>query len=258
MLQRADPAAGAHSGRLDLAGLTTILCDADGNLFDSEVPAFEASVVVVNQLLSALGSGTRHEAEELRRTASGRNFRSLAVDIAAGLGRSLADDELARWVEAEKVAVTRHLAESLLPDQVVAASLEQLGERYRLALVTSSALARVGSCLEVTGLAPLFAPADRFSAFDSLPTPTSKPDPAVYRLALRELDLRPDQTVAVEDAEAGVLSAAAAGIPTVGNLAFVPAPERAERRRALLESGAMMVVDDWPELVDVLSPGGGR
>jgi beta-phosphoglucomutase-like phosphatase (HAD superfamily) len=237
----------------DRAGVTTVLCDADGNLFDSEVPAFEASVVVVNQLLAALGSPARHEAEELRRTAAGRNFRSLAVDLAAELGRTLSEDELGRWVEVEKAAVTRHLTATLQPDPVVAGSLEHLADRYRLGLVTSSALSRVGSCLAVTELAPLFADADRFSAYDSLPTPTSKPDPAVYRLALRELGLAPDQAVAIEDAAAGVLSATAAGIPTIGNLAFVPAPEQDAQRRVLLESGASMVVEDWPELVDVLT-----
>lgn len=256
MLQPADPAASACLGRPEVNGVKAILCDADGNLFDSEVPAFEASVVVVNELLAELGSRVRHDADDLRRTASGRNFRNLAVDFAAELGSSISESELDRWVKAEQAAVTRHLAETLLPDRVVATSLERLARHYRLALVTSSALTRVGSCLEVTELAPLFADARRFSAHDSLPTPTSKPDPAVYRLALQELGLRPAEAVAVEDAEAGVLSATSAGIQTIGNLAFVPAPERDARRSALLEAGATIVVEDWPELVAVLSPGG--
>jgi HAD superfamily hydrolase (TIGR01509 family) len=256
--QRADPGPGARSGLPDLASVTVVLCDADGNLFDSEVPAFEASVVVVNELLAALGSSSRHEADELRRTASGRNFRSLAIDLASALGKPLADDELARWVEKEKGAVTEHLAVTLLPDKAVTDSVEHLASRFRLAVVTSSALTRLGACLKVTCLSSLFPEAHRFSAFDSLPTPTSKPDPAVYRLALRELHVAPDQAVAIEDAEAGVLSAVAAGIPTLGNLAYVPAGERAARRDALQGAGAIMVAEDWEDLVAILSPGGAR
>lgn len=258
MPQRADAGAGARPGLLNLTDVTTILCDADGNLFDSEVPAFAASAVVVNAFLAALGSPSRHRADELRRAASGRNFRSLAVDLAADLDRSLGDEALAWWVEREKIAVTEHLAATLQPDQEVTEALKHLASRYRLAVVTSSASTRVGPCLEVTELAPLFPETKRFSAYDSLPKPTSKPDPAVYRLALQELGLAPDQTVAIEDAEAGVMSATAAGIPTVGNLAYVPAPERAARRAALREAGAIMVADDWKQLVAILAPGGAQ
>lgn len=254
-VRRADQPAGARAGLPDLTDVTTILCDADGNLFDSEVPAFEASVLVVNELLASLGSLMRHEADELRRTASGRNFRSLAVDLAADLGSSLSDDELAGWVERERAAVTEHLAVTLSPDRAVTDALGHLARRYRLAVVTSSALTRVGRCVEVTSLASYFPEADRFSAYDSLPSPTSKPDPAVYQLALRELGLTPRQAVAIEDAAAGVVSATGAGIPTLGNLAYVPPAERPARRAELQEAGAIMVAEDWEELVAVLVGG---
>jgi hypothetical protein len=45
--------------------------------------------------------------------------------------------------------------------------------------VSSSALARLAGCFTATELDRLIPPARRFSAEDSLPTPTSKPDPAV-------------------------------------------------------------------------------
>jgi beta-phosphoglucomutase-like phosphatase (HAD superfamily) len=43
-----------------------------------------------------------------------------------------------------------------------------------------------------------------------------KPDPAPYKAALAALDLRPEQAIAFEDSPAGLTSAVAAGIPTVG------------------------------------------
>jgi beta-phosphoglucomutase-like phosphatase (HAD superfamily) len=88
----------------------------------------------------------------------------------------------------------------------------------------------------------------RYSAEDSLPTPTSKPDPAVYRYALDQLGVRAGRTIAVEDSLPGARSAVAAGIATVGNLTFVPAEERPERRRCLREAGVGTFVESWDEL----------
>ena len=43
--------------------LAALLCDADGNLFPSEEPAFVASAGVTNRYLAALGSERRFSAE---------------------------------------------------------------------------------------------------------------------------------------------------------------------------------------------------
>src|SRR3954453_21557948 len=43
-----------------------LLCDADGNLFPSEEPAFDASVEVTNAFLAEIGSDRRFTAGELR------------------------------------------------------------------------------------------------------------------------------------------------------------------------------------------------
>jgi len=87
-----------------------------------------------------------------------------------------------------------------------------------------------------------------FSAEDSLPVRTSKPDPAVYLHACRELGLAPEQAVAVEDSVPGAQSAVAAGIATIGNLQFVPPDERAQRHEELRDSGVVAVVTSWSEV----------
>jgi FMN phosphatase YigB (HAD superfamily) len=43
----------------------------------------------------------------------------------------------------------------------------------------------------------------------------AKPDPQVYRLALDALRLRPHETVAIEDAPAGIEAAQRAGVPEI-------------------------------------------
>jgi beta-phosphoglucomutase-like phosphatase (HAD superfamily) len=45
--------------------------------------------------------------------------------------------------------------------------------------------------------------------------PDKKPAPDIYRAALEEMNLRPDECIAIEDSRNGLLAATAAGIPTV-------------------------------------------
>ncbi len=254
-------AAAAVLPRDVVAGLTALLCDADGNLFPSEEPAFVASAEVTNRFLAELGDDRRFTPEELRLATTGMNFRSTSRRLAAEAGRP--DVDVEPWVAEEKRAVTAYLGEHLRPHEPTTAALTALAPHLRLAAVSSSALGRLAACFTATGLDGLIPPAERFSAEDSLPTPTSKPDPAVYLHACAQLGIAPAQGLAVEDSVPGALSAVRAGCPTVGNLLFVQPAERAERDAALREAGVLAVVSSWQELADLLLPvltltGGGR
>ncbi len=239
-----------------LARVTHLLCDADGNLFPSEEPAFDASAEVTNAFLASLGIDRRYTATELRTAATGMNFRTTARTLATQAG--VVDADVEPWVAEERRAVTDHLARTLAPHPPTRAALTTLGERLELAVVSSSALARLAACFTATDLDELLPSARRFSAEDSLPIPTSKPDPAVYRHACEQLGIAPEHGLAVEDAVAGVRSAVAAGCPVIGNVAFVLPEEREERAAALLAAGALTVVSSWQELADLFAAGGDR
>jgi beta-phosphoglucomutase-like phosphatase (HAD superfamily) len=213
----------------------------------------------------------------LRKRAVGKNFRTTALDLAvhcevpldqtlaqgrpgavvasasdlAG-GNALSADELERWVRQERERVTAHLAVTLTPDPQVLEPLRDLATRYALAAVSSSATKRLRACFAATGLDSLIPEAATFSAEDSLPVPTSKPDPAVYQHCGRVLGVEPHQGLAIEDSVAGVTSAVAAGYATVGNLMFVLPDERDFRRAELVEAGAVAITDSWRALADVL------
>jgi hypothetical protein len=60
----------------DVDEITTRLRDADGNLFPSEEPAFEASTEVTNALLASYGISIEFDPEELRLATTGKNFRT--------------------------------------------------------------------------------------------------------------------------------------------------------------------------------------
>ena len=225
-----------------------LLCDADGCLFPSEEPAFVASARVTNRLLAELGIDRRFAAEELKAFAVGRNFRATALELAAEHDVELAAEDLEPWVEAERGAVIEHLGNVLRPDPEVIEPLTEVAAGCRLALVSSSALERLDACLRATGLDGLFPPEARYSAEDSLPVPTSKPDPAIYRHAGEQLGVAGGEALAIEDSPSGARSAVAAGFPTLGNLLFVPDGERVTRERELRAAGVDAIVTSWWEV----------
>lgn len=270
----------------DPAPITTLLCDADDNLFGSERPAFDASTEVTNRFLARFGVTAPLSSEELRKRAVGKNFRTTALDLAVQCGvpleqslargrpaavianaddlagdNALSADELEQWVGEERERVTAHLAATLTPDPQVLEPLRELATRYALAAVSSSATKRLRACFAATGLDALLSEAVTFSAEDSLPVPTSKPDPAVYLHCGQVLGVAAKQGLAIEDSVAGVTSAVAAGYATIGNLMFVPPDERDCRREELIEAGAVAITDSWHAIADALllsaAPGGG-
>src|SRR6201985_3873831 len=66
----------------DPASITTLLLDADDNLFPSESPAFDASAAVTTAFLARFGVDSPRSGDELRKKAVGKNFRSTATDLA--------------------------------------------------------------------------------------------------------------------------------------------------------------------------------
>jgi beta-phosphoglucomutase-like phosphatase (HAD superfamily) len=229
-----------------------LLCDADGNLFPSEEPAFVASAGVTNRYLAAQGIERTFTAEELRLATTGKNFRTTARDLA--LAHDVEVPDLEPWIEEERQVVTEYLRTSLRPDPEVLGALTALGARVPLAAVSSSALARLEGCFQATGLAELIPEAFRFSAEDSLEVPAGKPDPAVYLHACAALGIDPAHGLAIEDSVPGALSAVRAGCPTVGNVCFVPVDERPERVAQLRAAGVLTVVSSWAELTALLLP----
>jgi phosphoglycolate phosphatase-like HAD superfamily hydrolase len=158
-------------------GLRVLMLDADGSLFPSEAPAFVASADVTNRFLASLGVPETYSPERLLATTTGKNFRATAVDLATAHGLTVEPGVLDDWVAEEKSVVSEHLGRVLRPDPGVLEPLDRLAARYRLAAVSSSALSRLVECFRATGLDALIPARLRYSAEDSLPVPTSKPDP---------------------------------------------------------------------------------
>jgi hypothetical protein len=63
------------------AEITTVLLDADGTPFFSEEPAFEASAEVTRAFAERFGLTGDFSPDHLRRTTTGKNFRTTAQDL---------------------------------------------------------------------------------------------------------------------------------------------------------------------------------
>ncbi|MEO7197146.1 MAG: HAD family phosphatase, partial [Solirubrobacterales bacterium] len=217
-------------------------------------PAFVASAAVTNEFMAEIGSERTFEPTELRLASTGMNFRTTADTLARAEGVTVDPHQLERWVVIERQRVTAHLGAALAPDEGVIAALEALAGRFRLAVVSSSASKRVATCLKATSLDRFFPPESLFSAEDSLPEPSGKPDPSIYTHAGRTLGTDEHHAIAIEDSVPGVQAAVGAGYATIGNLVFVPAAERPTREAELLEAGATAVVGSWAEIQLLLEP----
>jgi HAD superfamily hydrolase (TIGR01509 family) len=129
----------------------------------------------------------------------------------------------------------------LIPGAVEA--VEALAERWPLGLASSSNRELIDFVLEVSSL-------DRFfrATVSSEEVPRGKPAPDVYLEAARRLEVAPERCAAVEDSEAGIRSAKAAGMRVIAipNPHFPPAAEALEAAEVVLDSVAELT----PEVVE--------
>jgi beta-phosphoglucomutase len=122
-----------------------------------------------------------------------------------------------------KIARYRELADGSTVTAEAREAVHAAAEAVAVAVVSGSARAEVEPVLAAAGLTDavrLIVSADDIER--------SKPDPEGYLLALRRLGLGPDDAVAVEDSEAGVAAAKAAGIYCVAVTTTLPAGRLSE------------------------------
>lgn len=228
------------------------LFDCDGTLVGSEDLAFAACCALVNEVLAGKGVSERFTPQELMATFVGCSFRRMVAILSEKHGFTVAPEELESLVTQEEDRVIAKLVAEVEPCTGVNDVLSRLTGKVGLAVVSSSALRRVRACLTRADQDQFFAAGNVYSAANSLPTPTSKPDPAVYLHAVADLKTEASLCIALEDSKSGVKAAVGAGITVIGYVGSFPTHEREERARQLIESGALFVIDEWDELFDAI------
>ena len=117
----------------------------------------------------------------------------------------------------------RELADGSTVSEEARAAVRWAAERAELAVVSGSAREEIEPVLEVAGVRDAFAV---IVSVDDIRR--SKPDPEGYLLALHLLGLEPRHAAAVEDSEAGVAAAKAAGLYCAAVTTTLPAERLSE------------------------------
>lgn len=139
--------------------------------------------------------------------------RSESLEIILEKSAKTYDQTEKEAMASRKNTYYRNILENLTPDDILPgvsgflASLKTAG--IRMAIGSSSKNTPV--ILKKIGLDQYFD-----AVADGNQITNSKPDPEVFRLAAAMLGVEPGQCVVVEDAEAGVLAARAAGMKVIG------------------------------------------
>ena len=119
----------------------------------------------------------------------------------------------------------------LLPGAVEA--VERIAPRWPLGLASSSNRRLIDLVVELSGLAKHFR-----ATVSSEEVDRGKPAPDVYLEAAGRLGVEPNRAAAVEDSDAGIRSAAAAGMRVIAipNRSFPPSKDAFARAHLVLDS----------------------
>ncbi|KEY73304.1 hypothetical protein S7711_01423 [Stachybotrys chartarum IBT 7711] len=234
--------------------ITTLLFDCDNTLVLSEELAFEACADLINEICAERNVELRFTGETLIKEFVGQNFRGMLTSLQKVHNIEIDPESLEKYVRAEEDAVIAKLKADLKPCPGVDEVLEKLAAsgKYTMSVVSSSALRRVRASIEKVGQDKYFQGDVVFSAATSLEKPTSKPDPAVYLHALKQLGKSAEEAVAIEDSKSGTLSATRAGIKVVGYVGPYADDKKAEMEQVLRDAGAVIIMKDWSEFLAAL------
>ena len=201
----------------------------DGVLVDSEPLHKRAKELAFEELGITLP-------ESVYDSYKGRPDRTMMPEVLAARGRS---------AEAERVMLRKkdfyeQIEHQLQPVEGAAEFVRWASRRYKLALATSATPRNRAAALAMLGIGDCFqsiVDTDRFQR--------AKPDPEIFRVAMRDLGLLPANCWIVEDSLAGVEAGKTARSFTVGITTTFS-------REVLAHAGADLVVDSFSELRDVL------
>jgi HAD superfamily hydrolase (TIGR01509 family) len=179
----------------------------------------------------------------------------MMVSLQKKFGYEMDEKELESFVLREEDQVIGKLNAALKPCVGVDAELEKLqaGGKYKMAVVSSSALRRVKASIVKVNQTRFFLDSDVFSAATSLPKPTSKPNPAIYIFAMEKLGVKPEECVAIEDSKSGTGAGVAANIKVVGYVGSYEPEKQDEMRKVLSDAGANPIMSDWSEFPAMLA-----
>jgi beta-phosphoglucomutase len=226
-MRRAKPFGNRGDWRLDR--LQALLFDMDGVITDSMPYHYEAWRRIFERY------GIHVSREEILKREGERGLVTLET-LLSGRGLELSRDEIRKALE-DKEALFQSLARpALFPGaEMLVRTVRERGKKIALVTGTSGREARANLPARVLGYFDVLVSGDMVSQ--------GKPHPEPYRMALRLLGTAPDESLVIENAPYGILSAKGAGLPCVALTTSLPAEHLQDADR---------VVRDLEELQGIL------
>jgi beta-phosphoglucomutase len=195
----------------------------------------------INQELIAeilLGENLRADDDEYTQYCRGRSDRSCLKDILASRGRILTNEYLNKLLKTKAQGYRQKveaLPEIVFPSTLAPFLTRLKAQNIAISLVTGATRSEVEYILDKIELASYF---DLLVTGDDLDA--SKPDPAPYLFALSQLNLNPQECLAIENNPIGIAAAKEARIQVVGISNLYPLH--------MLQRQANWTVDDFLDI----------
>lgn len=195
----------------------------------------------------------RYDTDSLLEDFVGHNFRNMLLGLQKKHNFEMKQDEIEEYVSMELDRVTKKLSEKCTECPGVTEQLEWAkAQGYPMSVVSTSAKPRVVASLKKTNLMRFFTDEHVYSAATSLNPPSSKPDPAIYLHACKELGVKPEECLTVEDSKSGATAAMRAGIPLIGYVGIYKIEEGEAKEKQMAKTltevtEADVIMYDWKE-----------
>jgi phosphoglycolate phosphatase len=173
-----------------------VLFDLDGTLIDSRRDIASS----VNMMLKDMGLAPRRE-EDIYGFIGGGVYKLVLASLPPGQ-----DNRVDEGVERFWLIYKDHVLDTTVPYAGIQKSLEAMSG-LKLAVATNKPLTHAELILQGLGLSGLFSSVKGWK-----PGIPVKPDPAILLMALREMDVQPDEAVMVGDSLNDLLAARAASV----------------------------------------------
>lgn len=189
-----------HNAMLDGVGL--VILDFDGVIADSEV----ISLATLQETLSAFGVDLSED--DVRGKFLGRSL----ANVEAYLETHGPDRTRSGFADAWKTRLFDRFRAELKPMPQLPALLDHLSQRaIPYCIASSGTFERIGVALSAMRLAARFP-----AIFSAEQVTRGKPDPDLFLFASRQMGVRPETCLVIEDSPFGVQAAKSAGMRCIG------------------------------------------
>ncbi len=216
----------------DLSNIKAVIFDMDGVLFNSN----EAHRQAYSEILAEFNIPDFN----YERDAAGRRTDETIRTVLARNLQKLAEFEVAQIVTAKQSKARELLAAGGGVAAESADLVNQLAQKFRLAVATSASRGTVDIFLSKAGYGDMFE-----FVLDGSSVERAKPDPGIYLLASEKLEVAPDECIVVEDGVSGIRAAVAAGMRVIGITST-------DDESSLREAGATYIVSNLLQVADLL------